>query len=566
MTTWRPPQPIEIDKKLRDDFRRLLKEYGVTTEETDPILAVLLRSVASQVAEVYEEAAETIPRAVLAELMAGLGMHEPRARAAQTIVRFTLKKGRELIEERAELIGETGEREKLTFALDATIAVSGAKIALAAIYQDGKLRLHHGTALAKDLEEARPSYEATTAALGKSPALYFAIDLEGDDFLDIHGLCFELAPEARDLGNYLKREVWCLLDAEGGVNAEGLLRPRDGNGGVRRLEWLLGGPEGSNGETYALPEGFYGGRAFILPEIPPERKFVSRIPRGMEEPLRKIFAQAKGKQDLFNQPRVWFRIGLPAKTTSVSEDLIRIVLHATTASNLETLNQTINFAEDGRTIPVATLNGRPRHLVKTLSIKGERGGEYLKEDEPSADESLGRYHFRQGNLEIEPARTPRGEMDAYANIRLLLSNGALGNQVGVGGIKSFLNRDTPRTLEIRNLTAAVGGDDGETVTELKNRFVETLLSRDRLVTFGDLEVMVRGFEPKIRRIKTTSALEPSPGGLQRVQRITIVFRREDFTAPEEETNVIRRELEQILQERSLMGITIRVAVEWMEAF
>ena len=61
MSQWQPPRPTEIDKKLRDDFRRLLKEYGVTTEETDPILAVLLRSFAAQIAEVYEQAAESIP-------------------------------------------------------------------------------------------------------------------------------------------------------------------------------------------------------------------------------------------------------------------------------------------------------------------------------------------------------------------------------------------------------------------------------------------------------------------------------------------------------------------------
>ena len=83
MSQWQPPRPTEIDKKLRDDFRRLLKEYGVTTEETDPILAVLLRSFAAQIAEVYEQAAESIPMAILDELMSGLGMPELRARAAQ---------------------------------------------------------------------------------------------------------------------------------------------------------------------------------------------------------------------------------------------------------------------------------------------------------------------------------------------------------------------------------------------------------------------------------------------------------------------------------------------------
>lgn len=83
MSEWQLPRPIEIDKKLRDDFRRLLKEYGITTQETDPILAVLFRSFATQVSEVYQQAAESIPLAILDELMSWLGGQEQRARAAQ---------------------------------------------------------------------------------------------------------------------------------------------------------------------------------------------------------------------------------------------------------------------------------------------------------------------------------------------------------------------------------------------------------------------------------------------------------------------------------------------------
>src|SRR5215210_236932 len=119
MAQWQPPRPNEIDKKLRDDFRRMLKDQaGITTQETDPILAVLFRSFAAQLAEVYEQAATSIPLAILDELMAGLGMPERRARAAQTVVRFTMKDGREVFEAGTELIGEAASREKLTFALD----------------------------------------------------------------------------------------------------------------------------------------------------------------------------------------------------------------------------------------------------------------------------------------------------------------------------------------------------------------------------------------------------------------------------------------------------------------
>src|SRR5215510_5646575 len=358
MSQWQPPRPTEIDKKLRDDFRRLLKEYGVTTQETDPILAVLLRSFASQIAEVYEQAAENIPLAILDELMSGLGMPERRALAAQTVVRFSLLSGRESFEGMTELIGESRSREKLTFALDTPLDVSAARIALVVIYQDGMLRIHHGTEMTKEMEDARPSFDATPAELGNNPAIYIAIDVDTAEHLSRHGFYFELLPEARDLAGYLKREVWCLIDDEGGIRAEGLLRPRAASGGVRKLEWLVAGAESR--EEALLPEGFYGSRIFVLPHIPRERRFLTRIPMKMEAPIRRIFQQT-GQKNLFDARRAWLRIGLPKEAANVSEDLIRS--QARRASNIETLNETINFSEDGAIVPLTTGGGRARHLV-----------------------------------------------------------------------------------------------------------------------------------------------------------------------------------------------------------
>src|SRR5262249_22832091 len=167
------------------------------------------------------------------------------------------------------------------------------------------------------------------------------------------------------------------------------------------------------------------------------RRFLTRIPIKMEAPLGRIFQQTgqAGRKDLFDTRRAWLRIGLPKEAASVSEDLIRVMLHCATASNIEALNQTINFSEDGAIIPLTTGGGRARRLVKMLSVKGERGARYLLDTEPSADEDAGRYRVRQSRLEIEPARTPRGEADSYVNVRALLSNGKLGNDVAPGGIK-----------------------------------------------------------------------------------------------------------------------------------
>jgi hypothetical protein len=562
MPQWQPPRPTEIDKKLRDDFRRLLKEYGVTTQETDPILAVLLRSFAAQIAEIYEQAAENIPLAILDELMSGLGMPERQARAAQTVVRFSLSSGRESFEEMTELIGEAGSREKLTFALDAPIEVSTAKIAFVAIYQDGMLRMHHGTEMTKEMEDARPSFDATPAELGSSPAIYIAIDVDDAEHLSRHGFYFELLPEARDLAGYLKREVWCLIDDEGGIRAEGLLRPRGASGGARKLKWLVGIRDPD--EETLLPEGFYGSRFFVLPHIPRERRFLTRIPMKMEAPMGRVFQQSgqTGQKNLFNRPRAWLRIGLPKEAANISEDLIRVVLHCATASNVESLNQTISFSNDGAMVPLTTGGGRARYLVKMLSVKGERGATYLLDTEPSADEDVGRYRIRQSRLEIEPARTPRGASDAYVNVRALLSNGVLGNGVAAGGIKGFLTRATPRTMEIRNVTGAAGGDDGADLIEIKRRFTEMLLSRERPVTYPDLEAMARAFEPKIRSVEAEPVLERGVDGLHRVQRVTVTLDRDAFVLPEVESDILKRELEASLQERSLLGLEIRVVVKW----
>ena len=564
---WQPPRAVEVDKKLRDDFRRQLKEFGITAEETDPILAVLFRSFATQIAEVYEQAAQNIPLAILDELMSGLGIQGRRAQAAQTVVRFALQAGCEAFEERTEFVGEAASKEKLTFALDTAIEVSAARVALVAIYQNGWLRLHHGTELPKELEDARPSFEPVAAELGPGPAIFIAVDVADDAHLSRHGFYFELQPEARDLARYLKREVWCLLDDEGGIRAEGLLRPREGNGGVRRLEWLIADGAADAVETTdtpenaaLLPEGFYGSRVFVFPEIPKERRFLSRLPKKMDAPMRRIF-QGAGN-DLFERRRVWLRIGLPQEVRSISEDLVRVVLHCTTASNIELLNQTVNFAENGAVIPVTNGGGRVRHLVSTLSVKGERGAEYLPETEPSADENAGRYRIRQNKIEITPASTPRGEADAYANIRLLLCNGTLGNNVGAGAITAFLNRAKPRTLEIRNLTQAAGGDEGESLSDTKHRFAEMLLARERPVTYPDLEALTKSFEPRIQAVRAAPMLERGTGGLRRVQRVTITLDRDAFDAPEAEAEVLQRELEIDLQERSLLGLKVRVGVEW----
>jgi hypothetical protein len=561
MPVWSLPRAIEIDKKLRDDCRRMLREYGITTQESDPILAVLFRSLAAQVEEVYEQAADSIPRAVLDELIAGLDMPERGAQAAQTVLRFSLQEGRERFEAEAELIGEAPSKEKLTFALDTEIEVSPAQISLAATYHNRSLRLHSGTGLAKEFEEARPSFESVPVDLGPNPTVFMAIDVPDERHLSHHGLYFELAPEAKDLLIYLQREVWCLLDGQGEIRAEGMLRPRPGNAGVRQLEWVAADSMPSAvSPTGLLPEGFYGGRVFIFPEVPAERRFLTNIPKKMETALRRTF-QAHGAR-LFARPRAWLRITLPPEASSIAEDLVRVVLHCTTASNVEVLDQTISFDQVGTSIPVSNGGGRVRHLVRPMSITGERGSAYAHESDPTANAQTGRYRVRQGRLEFEPARTVRGLPDHYANVSLLLSNGTLANGVGVGAVTTFLRKAAGPTLALSNVTVAAGGTDGERFEDARRRFAELLLSRERVVTHADLEAVSKAFEPKIREVRCHPALERTSAGLRRVQRVTAVLDRNTFTSPDEEAGILRRTLEAHLQERAVLGLEVRVEIAW----
>jgi len=558
MPQWQPPRAVEIDKKLRDDFRRMLREYGITTQETDPILAVLFRSQAAQLEDVYDQAAESIPLAILDELMAGLGMPERRSQPAQTIIRFTLKDDREQLGIGTELIGEAASREKLVFALDTGIEVSPAEISLVAIYQNGSLRLHPGTELAREFEDARPSFEPVNAELGPNPAIFIAINVDDGRHLSNHGLYFELIPEARDLLTYLQRETWSLLDDDGQIHAKGLLRPTTGNAGVRILEWLSTALPANRSNLQ--PKGFYGDKVFIFPEVPPERGFIAKTPVKMEVPLKRIF-QTAGK-DLFAKPRAWLRIGLPQEARTITEDIVRIVLHCTTASNVEVLNQTIYFENDGTSIPFNG-GGRARYLVRPISIKGENGSEYLHEVDPTATELTGRYRFRRDRLEIEPARTARGVSDRFANVRLLLSNGKLANGVSTGAVTTFLKKISIPALKVTNLNGAAGGTDGESFVQAQNRFAELLLSRERAVTYADLQAIVKAFEPRVRNLNCLATLERTPTGLRRVQRITAALDRHSFTAPDEESIILQRELEAHLQERALLGLNIRVSIEWI---
>jgi hypothetical protein len=555
----------EIEKKLRDDFRRSMKDYGVSGEITDPVLAVLFRTFASQIETQYH-AVDYIRLGLLDELIAGLGIEPRRARPAQTVVRFAVVDGAQAVAAGTELVGEAEDGEKLIFTTDAGITVSRASVALAATYQDGWLRLVPGVEMPEMLQAARPSFEPVRTNLGPTPAIFLAVQELEPAHLTLHSVFFVLSREARDVQKALLSETWCLASSSGEFNVEGILRPHRANAGVRALDWLR--PEVSasptrrtdEGGTATLPDGFHAGRVFVFPDVPASRRFVCKVPKGLGAAMGKVFTP--GSAPLFEVDRAWLRISMPPEMPDLHTGLTAVRLHAVTASNVECFNQTIDYAKHGRSIPVSHEAGVPRHLVAPLSIVGSQGSAYLPEFEPSANPGAGRYGIRSGRIELRPARRSDGTEDPGANLRLWVTAGSAGNQVGPGQVRALFKPGSFNGLSVSNPAAAAGGTDGEAFQELQLRFAEALLSRDRIVTRADLVTAVRAFDRRILGVDVSSALRRGPRGLRRVERVGVRLNRNDFVDPAEEGRVLQQELTERLQRRVAFDTEIQVDVAW----
>jgi hypothetical protein len=556
---------IEIDRKLREDFRRRVKDFGISAEATDPILAVLFRTFAQEIERLYQETGR-IRLALLDEFIAGLHIEPRRARPAQSIVRFFPDPGTTaILPGGAELNANASSGEVLTFITDATVGVSSARVALAFTYQNEMLQLLSGNDLSEQLQAARPSLDPVAARLGPQPAIYIAIENLPPAHLSHHSFFFELGPDSWRLQQALRSEPWCLVDGQGQLRAAGILRPVGGNGGIRRLQWLVpaGAAEQDDSaleEIPELPDGFFADRVFVFPAVPEERQFLCAFPEMMGDALGKIFGRET--QRAFSAPRAWLRIPLPLDVPPLHSALGGITMHAMTVSNVECFNQTIQFQDQGVSIPISRDGGTRKHLVAPLAIFGESNTPYLPEMEPSKDRNAGRYAVRQGRLELRPATSPEGKLEAYANVRVWVTDGALGNSVGPGQIAGSLKASAGQNLRVVNVVAAAGGTEGENYSSAQGRFAEALLSRDRIVTEADLVTALRAFDRRIIDAEVRSAVARTGQGLQRVQRVTAFLDRDAFADAQTEVALLERELVEHLKKRFVHGIGLELQFEW----
>jgi len=554
---------VEIDRKLREDFRRRLKDYGISAEATDPVLAVIFRTFAQEIERIYLETGR-IRTSILDEFLSGLQIEPRKARPAQSVARFSANSDTPvLVPGGTELQAVAGTGERLTFLTDAAVRVSQARIALATTYQDGMLQLLPSIEMPDTLRSAHPSMDPTPARLGPHPAVYLAVENLPPTHLGRHSFCFEFGPDSLRILQALRSEPWCIAGSDGELSSTGMLRPRRGNGGVGLLEWLVapGQPdEISSQEAPELPDGFFADRVFILPDVPEERRSACICPRGMREALARIFGREANR--VLSPARVWIRISLPPDVPSLHTGFGNVMLHTVTASNVECLNQTIQFASHGTSIPISQEAGGKRHLVSPLAVMGETNTRYLHELEPSPNSQAGRFAVRNGRIELIPAARLDGKPEAYANVRAWVTDGAIGNAVGPGQITGFGRAPAFETLRITNPVPAAGGTNGEGFADARARFAQALLSRDRIVTETDLVATVRSFDRRILDAEIHSTLRRNSHGLERVQQVVAMLDRDGFIEPSVEVPVLEQELRDHLQARFVHGTRLQLAFEW----
>ena len=557
----------EIDLQLREEFRRHLGEYGMEWTAIDPVLAVLFRTLAHQIGSITSNTT-ALRAALLGELLDGLGLHRRFAQPAQTIVAYRCEQELAEIPAGTELIGRPEHGGRRSFLTDYSICVSPARIAGVFVYQDGGLRLLSGMALPEDTLRAEPGYEPVEARLGSFPSIYIAIEHLPQSNLSRHGLFLQLSPEAILLQAQLRRESWCFASAQGRFTEQGLMRTGPLNGGQISLQWLLPREgvrtgadvdERSFEEAPTLPSGFWQGRCFVLPHVRKTNDFFCRQPVGMESPLRQIFR----RYAFFDAPRAWLRIQLDPCVEPLFTALTAVHLHAQSASNVQLLHQTIYFAQHGTAIPLNPEGRSGLFLVSALSIVGESGEAYVPEYEQGRHAGTGRYRLEQERITLTPGRTKDGRAEAYANVRLWMSEGREGNGTGTARLDSFARPAWNAGLSVGSVTASAGGTDGEALSAARQRFSEVLLSRERLLSRADIEVAVRSFDSRITAVHLTPRAERAArGGLRRTYHLAIHAERDRFVEGEEESRILLAELRRFLQERVPLDVELSLELVW----
>ena len=561
--SFQTPSILEIDHKLREDFRRRLKDFGITVDVLDPVMAVIFRTFAQQIESVYANTGR-IREMLLDELIAGIKLPNHHAHPAQTVVRFVSGGTHsKVLRAGTELNAKASSGERLSFATDISIELSPARIALALVYQEQQLQLLSGVDIAESFAAYRPSYDPVRVNLGTQPAIFLAIENLLPSHISRHGLFFDLSAGAYSIQRGLATEPWWLFGGNGELSNEGLMRPRRTNRGVRQLEWQTSTPTRAQREEKFpdLPDGFYAGRVFAFPEIAESRQLLCGVPRLLDAPMARI--AGRDMRSWFDTPRAWIKIPLPASVPALHTAIHSILLHATTASNLFCQNQTVHFHKDGYSLPITRdRQGLHQMLVAPLAVSGLDNEIYHSNPANAGNPADGWFEITDEWISLHPGLRPDGSRQTGANIRLWLTNGALGNLVAPGDITGFASSATFDEIHVHHLAAAAGGTNEEDYVDTRRRFSNALLTRGRIVTRADLESAALSLDRRILAVDVNSEIERGEHGLHRVERLWVTLDSGGFTQPELELPILQQDLKLLLASRMMHGTHLDVQFEW----
>jgi hypothetical protein len=543
----------EIGGEMRREFDHALYAHYGTQSRPDPVLATLFHTLSVQIARVYDEAESVFPAAVLDDLVGVLGMPPRLAHPAQTVVHFTRIDRRERITPETELFGTARTGEQVGWAPDESIELAPTQLVFAAAFEDGRLHTLPGACLPGG--PPVPAGSTPLPAWEGPPALYLAFRAD-EAHLGALGLYLDTAPGS-EVDGALFRSPWQLLDASGCVHEAGMLRARPG---VRRLAWLDEDEDDAPPHIPRLEDGVYGGQVWIFPHVPPARRTLCPLPAGMGDAARLLLPD--GHADALDAPLAWVRVALPPGLRGVAHAIQRVEVNCVTASNVEAWSEQVIFGRAGTVVSLAPEGRADRHVMAILGVVGEAGTAYAEESDVSAPLAHGRYRYRAGTLEFRPARNPAGRTDGYAMARLLLCDAERANGMEAGDVRRIGTSLANTTAQVTNLTVTRGGCAPPPFAPARVRFAELLRTRERVVTEADVEITVRAFEPRVRGVRVESVAELHDGALRRVEAVTAFLDPADFADPGAEVVRLRGQLQRHLQERAVLGQTMRVAVEY----
>jgi hypothetical protein len=283
-------------------------------------------------------------------------------------------------------------------------------------------------------------------------------------------------------------------------------------------------------------------------------------PRLLEPAITRILN--RDATQMLSEPRLWIKIPMPPNVPALHHAINGILLHTMTASNVFARNQTIHYERDGVSVPVVKEGGTPEHLVAPLTVMSTDNDPYEAATRPGADASVGRFELANNRLTLYPGTRPDGMPHTGANIRLWLTNGALGNRVGPGDITGFANAAALNGIRLAPFTAASGGSDGENMASEGRRFADALLTRGRIVTKQDLETAALAIDRRILNASSASGMLRKDGGIRRVERLQLTLDSHAFSKPEIELPTLKSQIESSLSARIVQGLELEVEFLW----